>query len=357
MGLQDRHYYREQPRFNPLTGDGRYPSGWSGISGWSVNTWIIVINVAVFVIDALLFASGVTITHTLPVEIDPNSGRVLLDDVPDAPLRAVGFFSTSYALFGFQVWRFITFQFLHASFAHIFFNMLALYWFGPQVEQYLGSRRYLAFYLLSGCAGAALYLILNLAGNLIGPLPFLLPGSPYTPLIGASAGVFAVLLAIAYIRPNDIVMLLIPPIPMRIKTLAFVLLGIAIYTLLTGGPNAGGEAGHLGGALLGAYLIRRPFALNWALRIPLDSWKARGRHAFRGFDAGYSRPPVSPWAPRERKPTMFRRYWEQRQHRTREGHDEEVDRILAKIATHGIQSLTAREREVLAEDTRRKRGG
>jgi membrane associated rhomboid family serine protease len=56
---------------------------------------------------------------------------------------------------GFEFWRFISFQFLHANLSHLLFNMIGLYFFGSIVEQYLGSKRYLAFYLLCGVAGAA----------------------------------------------------------------------------------------------------------------------------------------------------------------------------------------------------------
>ena len=186
---------------------------------WSVTTWLIAINVAVYVADGL-------------------SGRLLSD---------WGFFSALTAIYYLQVWRFITFQFLHASFSHIFFNMLALYFFGPLVEGYLGSRRYLAFYLLCGTAGAAMYLILWAFG--------LLHAGAQTPLIGASAGIFGVLVAAAKVAPDATVMLLFPPIPMKLKVMAWIMIGIAVFTVFGNGHNAGGEAAHLGGAALGALLI------------------------------------------------------------------------------------------------------
>ena len=77
---------------------------------------------------------------------------------------------------------FITFQFLHANGEHILFNMIALFFFGPLIESFLGARRYLAFYLICGIAGAVSYLGLWSAHILI--------GNSYEPLIGASAGIF-----------------------------------------------------------------------------------------------------------------------------------------------------------------------
>jgi membrane associated rhomboid family serine protease len=218
MGFQDREYYRD-------------PSARGGMPAfrmWSVNTWLILINVIVF----------------------------FLDSMTDYALRDLGSFSFATALTGFQVWRFITFQFLHLNLNHIFFNMLGLYFFGPIVESYLGSRRYLAFYLLCGIGGAIGYIILSLLGFLI--------TSPTDVLIGASAGIFGVLIGVATIGPDIRVMLLIPPIPMRMRTLAWVYIGIAVYVVLTSGQNAGGQAAHLGGALIGYLLIRNERLLNFA---------------------------------------------------------------------------------------------
>ena len=115
MGLNDRDYYRRP---------GRSPFGTLPV--WSVSTWLIALNVAVFVLDIVL--------------------RGLL--------FRIGSFSAVTAVWELQVWRFVTFQFLHAGVGHIFFNMLALYFFGPMIENYLGPRRFLAFYLLCGAAGA-----------------------------------------------------------------------------------------------------------------------------------------------------------------------------------------------------------
>jgi len=235
MGLYDREYIRR-----PADGSrvGRLPA-------LSVATWLIVINVVVFVLDRLSY------------------GRLSL----------LGYFSADTAIYHLQVWRFITFQFLHANLQHIFFNMLALYFFGPMVESYLGRRRFLAFYLLCGAAGAATYLVLWQLG--------LLEGGAQTPLVGASAGIFGVLIAGAAIAPDARVMLLFPPIPMKLKLLAWVLLGIAAFTVVTSGPNAGGQAAHLGGAALGAVLIRRPQWLNFAEQ--LGPSRAR-RRRFSGDD-------------------------------------------------------------------------
>jgi membrane associated rhomboid family serine protease len=211
MGIYDRDYYRSP--------SGR--GGFGTFDAWTVTTWLIAVNVAVFVLDLML-------SHLL---------------------REWGFFSLFTAVYNYQVWRFITFQFLHENITHIFFNMLALYFFGPLVESYLGARRYLAFYLICGIGGALGYILLNSIG--------LLRDGPETALIGASAGIFGVLIGAAKIAPDARVMLMFPPVPMKLKTMAWVFIGIAVYTVFSNGYNAGGEAAHLGGAVVGFILIRK----------------------------------------------------------------------------------------------------
>src|SRR5262249_21154560 len=149
------------------------------------------------------------------------------------PLQAYGHFSTALGFFGLQLWRFITFQFLHASLMHVLMNMFGLWVFGGMVEEYLGSKRYFAFYLTCGIFGGVSYLALNFLGNLFPPvhLPFLLPDSIYTPLVGASAGVFGVIMACAFIAPNAMVVLFFPPVPLRLKWLAYGYVALAAWNL------------------------------------------------------------------------------------------------------------------------------
>ena len=228
MGIYDRDYYRESP-----------PRGGFGVfSMASVTTWLIVLNVACFFLDQM----------TRRVELD-EFGRLL---GVRAPIFQWGAFSKVTAVEHFQLWRFVSFQFLHANLVHLFSNMLSLYLFGPIVESYFGRRRFTAFYLLCGCSGAVGYLLLLLTGILHGD---------NVPLVGASAGIFGVLVAGAMLAPNVRIMLLFPPIPMQLKYLAMLLVAWATYTAFTNGQNAGGQAAHLGGAVVGYALIRYPQAL------------------------------------------------------------------------------------------------
>ena len=204
--------------------------------------------------------------------------------------------------------------------------MLALVVLGASVGRYLGAKRYLAFYLRCGMCGALMYLVLNLGAVVVSLLagravvvPGLLFDSMATPLIGASAGVFGVLMAGAFLAPNAIVLLFFV-LPMRLATLAYALVALAIVSVLFGVQNAGGEAGHLGGAIAGFYLIR-------------NTDKLHGFFDFLGR--------VDPTSHHYRGPRAIRRGATTPRH--------EVDRILDKISADGLHSLTEREKRVLRE--------
>jgi membrane associated rhomboid family serine protease len=229
MGFADRDYYRSaRPR-----------SEFGHFSTWSVTTWLIVVNVAVFFLDAIVHrATG-----------------------DNYSLFELGSFRADSAIRHFQIWRFITFQFLHAGIYHILFNMIGLYVFGPIVESVLGARRFLAFYLLCGIAGAFSYIALG-SHVTIPEVPGLVPMAEYEPgLVGASAGIFGLLIAAAVIAPN--VQIIVFIITMSIRTAAIFAMLIAAYTVLTAGSNFGGEAAHLGGGVLGFILIKNIHWLNF----------------------------------------------------------------------------------------------
>jgi len=368
MGIDDRDYIRNAPA------GGSAGSGclWLWRSS-RVTNWLILICIVVFIADRLGPALPVEIggPHLMPgVERLPADavrdlsvvrpqillpdGRVIVGNiwirhVRDSRGRVIGWyeyarmewltswfhFSTARGFLGIEFWRFITFQFLHANIAHLLLNMLALFIFGPIAEEALGGKRYLAFYLLCGIFGAIMYLTLNLAGYVVQmfvahpvTIPGLLFNDPRAPLIGASAGVFGVIMAGAFLAPRDIVYLLLF-IPLRIKWVAWGLVALSLFTLITGGPNAGGEAGHLGGAIAGFYFIRHQHHL----------------HGFFDF-LGYADPTSHHYrkkktAPRARAPSRPT------------AAQIEIDRILDKISREGLDSLTSGERETLRAASRR----
>ncbi len=295
MGIYDREYVRNEQRGGGFSGS---PGG--GPRGWSFNTWLIAVNVAVFVIGALSPALGVWMLEW-------------------------GHFSTARGFLSLEVWRLLTFQFLHAGLWHVGFNMLGLYFFGSLVEQYLGKKRYAAYYLMCGLSGGVLYLILNMVGALGLPLPGALAVNIATPLVGASAGVFGVIVACAYISPNSVVRLLFPPIPLKMRTFAYGYVAIvALNLFIVKGANQGGDAAHLGGALAGYFFIRRPHLLREFLDVFGDSSKPKARPGPR---AG----------------------------KRRSGADKEIDAILAKVQRSGLHSLSESEKKILQRATEERR--
>jgi rhomboid family protein len=384
MGIYDREYIRVGPRSS---------SGLGSLRFISFNSWIIILNVLVFVADLALSGYPVPVVvneqplltmsrdamnnlprdaryedpvyldsfgSPLPVQVPlafrDRAGNISLDPqgrtvrnpalrvgatafqrvgdkrIPQfvgtqqvvfmTPVQAWGHLSTYFGIQRVEIWRYLTFQFLHANFTHLFFNMLGLWIFGGMVEQYLGSKRYGAFYLTCGIFGAVSYLLLNMLGlTLQRPVPMLLPDSKYTPLVGASAGVFGVIMACAYIAPNAIVQLLFPPIPMKLKWFAYGYVALAAANLLRGGANAGGDAAHLGGAIAGFFFVRNAHLLRDFFDIFGDS--RRGRPApLQAPD------PVS---------------------------DSELDRILGKVSRDGLTGLTEEEKRTLRQASERRR--
>ena len=148
----------------------------------------------------------------------------------------------------FMPWQLVTYAFLHGGLLHIAFNMLALVMFGAPLEYTWGERRFLAYYLVS-VVGAGLCQLL------VGSYALAHGAEPY-PTIGASGGVFGLLLAYGMLFPNQRVMLLFPPIPMRARTLVIVYGLFELGVGVTGLQPGVAHFAHLGGMLFGWLLIR-----------------------------------------------------------------------------------------------------
>ncbi len=145
----------------------------------------------------------------------------------------------------FHVWQIVTYAFLHdtANISHLSFNMLGLWMFGAEIERYVGPWRLLACYFASVITAALTQLI----------VPPLL-GSPPAPTIGASGGVFGLLLAYALLFPHRKVIPLIPPIPMPAWLFAAIYAGIELILGVTGTLSGIAHFAHLGG-MIGSALV------------------------------------------------------------------------------------------------------
>lgn len=388
MGIYDRDYVFKQRRQSAF---GHTP----------VTVWLVIINVAVFVIGMFLSNVGapmyvrserVNPPANVPAEVvasinlnklvtepdyrnvvdvggmsqpsgnfataadktkinnalmklraDPGTGIVVYKDFYRVqPMVDVwGHFSTARLLAG-EVWRLITFQFLHASIMHILFNMMALWIFGRVTEERMGSSsRYLAFYLICGLSGGLLYLVLNGLGNLASmfnfTIPGLLPGSSTAPLVGASAGVFGVMMAAAYLEPR-MQLALFGVIPVSIRALAYGSIIVAALTVLFRWNNAGGEAAHIGGAIAGFFFIRRSHLLKDFFAEFTDLWD-RIRGLFGGKKSLRIAKDSRPKTLREIDP----------------GLDAQVDKILKKYHEQGAASLSTEELAILKRATDMKK--
>lgn len=145
----------------------------------------------------------------------------------------------------FFPWQLITYGFLHADLYHILFNMFALWMFGRDLVYVMGTQRFLLYYLVC-VAGAGL--IQLLVAWLMGE---------YYPTVGASGGVYGVLLGYGLFFPNRTILLLFPPIPLKAKYLV-ILVGIfELYVGISGSMPGVANFAHLGGMLFGFLLIRR----------------------------------------------------------------------------------------------------
>jgi membrane associated rhomboid family serine protease len=226
------------------------------------------------------------------------------------------------------VWQLLTFQFLHAGWLHLIFNMLAVFFFGRPVEMALGRGRFLTLYLSSGVIGGLCQMAAALAW------PSFFGGA----VVGASAGAYGLVAAFAVLNWWERFTLLIYffPVTMRGRTLLWCSVGMAAGSIFLTPHSDIANVAHLGGILTGALFVRQIVQGHW-------HWPAWGLSSSR------------PAAPREFAATRAGKgkFWRSAAGKsdeelpTDEFVKNEVDPILDKISVHGIQSLTAREREIL----------
>ncbi len=238
-----------------------------------------------------------------------------------------------------QPWSIFTYMFLHEGIFHILFNMLFLYWFGLLIHQFLGSRKLANLYILGGLTGAIFYvLIYNLA-------PFFSPAVDSSLMLGASAGVFAIVVGAATLSPNTTFMLiLLGPVKIKYIAIFYVILSFAN----SAGANAGGELAHLGGALLG-YLYIVQLRRGVDLGMPVQKVGIFFENFFtskKGIKVSY----------RKKKTTADYGSTFSKSKRSNppasssnEATQEEIDRILDKIADRGYEALNKEEKRKLFE--------
>jgi len=145
---------------------------------------------------------------------------------------------------GFLPWQVVSYAFLHGTVWHLFFNMLGLWMFGAELERLWGPKRFLQFYFASVLTAAATQLLFAV-----------LSGARY-PTVGASGGLFGLLLAFGMMFPNRIIMPLFPPIPMKAKVFVAVFGGLEVLLAYLNTNDGVAHLAHLGGMLGGFLMIR-----------------------------------------------------------------------------------------------------
>jgi membrane associated rhomboid family serine protease len=259
--------------------------------------WLLISNAAVFVLQALL-----------PRSLSNDFARLF-------ELYAL-------AVREGWIWQFVTYMFLHSGPLHLIFNLLILYIFGNEVEGELGTKRFLTLYFMGGIVGAIVWFAFNFGG--------------LASMVGASGGVYAVVIAFATLHPNRPITLLlffILPVTLLAKYLALITVGISLLFSISSARDGIAHLAHLGGMAAG-FLYIRMLRYDYAFpKISLPKFRRRSRaekmfHVVRS-EALQEEDETSP---------KNKRYME-----------EKIDPILDKIAKYGIQSLTPEERKLLDE--------
>ena len=292
--------------------------------------FLLIANVVVFVVENL-FLAGLTY------------GGTRLD------VLMMQWFALMPIDSGFLPWQLVSYQFMHGSIGHLFFNMLALWMFGMELEHLWGTRRFATYYLLSGIAAGATHILINT-----------LMGGPGAPTVGASGSIMGVLLAFGLTFPTRPVMMfpIFFPIPARIFVMLYAGLDLVMGIMNTNDGVA--HFAHLGGAL-GGWLLLRFGAPLFRLVDGQSGAMPRGLRDEDAIDVEYrdvprqrvrydyqnepATAPPPPPAPRTATPTRF----------VVDGEaitQETIDEILDKISQAGYHSLTEHEKRILFEVSR-----
>lgn len=140
----------------------------------------------------------------------------------------------------FMPWQLVSYLFLHANFAHIFFNLFALWMFGQAIENLWGTRRFAIYYFITGIGAGILQLLITSGA----------------PTIGASGAVFGILLAFGMMFPNRPIFLLFFPFPIKAKYFVAIFGALQLFNGVTSADSGVAYFAHLGGMLFGFILIR-----------------------------------------------------------------------------------------------------
>ncbi len=275
-------------------------------------TKLIYINIAIWVLVRLVFVG---------YSLSGSDGSLMLNWLA---------LPASFELFISRPWTILTYMFLHFELLHVLFNVLWLYWFGKIFLEYHTQQKLLSLYIIGGITGGIAFMM---AYNW---LPVFHERIINSQLLGASASVIAIVIAIAVYVPNHLIHLAFIG-PVKIKWIAFV--SVLLYVISLSGDNAGGNFAHLGGAVWGWIYMSQLMA---------------GRNITGRFDRVTET--VFSWF-RIRKKLKIKYNSPNPDHdynRKKRSQQAEINEVLDKIGKSGYDSLTFDEREILFKMGRKK---
>jgi membrane associated rhomboid family serine protease len=276
---------------------------------------LIYINIALFLIITIIGVIGFLMNNP---EIVNQAIRLL--SVPSSLQTLL-----------VRPWTLITYMFTHKELLHILVNLLWLYWFGKIFLEYLDQRKLVAVYLLGGIAGAFTYV---LSYNIFPAFQGVVGES--IPLLGASASVMAIVVAIAAYVPDYTVYLFLLG---RVK-IKYIALGIFIFTsVIDFSVNSGGKLAHIGGALFG-YLYILSFRQGHDI--------GKGINKVIDFFVTLFKPA------KKLKVTYKRTADDYEYNKVKVDHQKEINKILDKISKGGYDSLTKAEKDILFRESQKK---
>lgn len=310
------------------------PGGFGGFSFFPpVIKFLLISNVAVFLLTEIIFPG-------LRVGSD-SLADIVLKYFALNPFDAINVRMTSGAVerFAFYPWQIITYMFLHGGFAHIFFNMFALWMFGMELENLWGSKKFLIYYTICGVGAAA-------ANLFISPL-FSTPG----PTIGASGAIYGVLVAFGFIFPNRNIYIYFL-IPVKAKYLVILYMALEVIYLASSSQSGIAHAAHLGGAVVGFIYLLITQRGSFNLFDKISRWKNQQQ--------SYT-PPMQYYQPPDRNNEVNTSYEEVKKDDKKRREEEQqriqarIDEILDKLGKGGYNSLTDEEKRVLFEESKKLR--
>ncbi len=254
-------------------------------------------------------------------------------DIDLALWGGLHFFASPY----FEIYQFITYQFLHGSFTHLFFNMFALWMFGRVIEQVLGPKKFLIYYLLCGVgAGLCQEVVQFFMGS-------------FSLTIGASGAVYGILMAYAMTFPDERLFIFPFPFPIRAKWFIAIFIGVELYSAANAGSDGVAHMAHLGGLLFG-FLLMRYWHKNPSSDFTIDGGQEFFKTIKDKFNQQYGNTNMHVHhTDFKETPRTNSREADMEYNARKAKRQAEVDAILDKIRKSGYDSLSKEEKKRLFE--------